>query len=380
MLEKFEVENFRGFEKPLSFSLVAGRYDFNPQVESQGLVKNAIVYGPNGIGKSTLGVALFDIILHLTDKNRMGADGMIPFLNMNHLDRPARFRYEFRFGPDRVVYEYTKTGPDELRRERLLRNGERLIDFDYFRTEKRARFVSKSLIGDLNIDLVDNKLSVVKYIYRNLPTNFAPVVTDLVQFCESMLWYRSLSDGNRYAGFTNGINLLDEILYTSGKREEFRRFLAENGIPYDLEFRSVEGRHVLHVRFKGGSVPFDLVASTGTRALYLFFAWSISAFPKVSFLFIDEFDAFLHYESAAAIVRTLNRSKTFQTILTTHNTSLMNNALTRPDCCYVMSYEDGAAGGPGTPIRIKSLAEATPREVRQVHNLEKMYRNGVFHG
>ncbi len=95
---------------------------------------------------------------------------------------------------------------------------------------------------------------------------------------------------------------------------------------------------------------------------------------------IDEFDAFLHYESAAAIVRTLNRSKTLQTVLTTHNTSLMNNALTRPDCCYVMSYEAGAAGGPGTPIRIKSLAEATPREVRQVHNLEKMYRNGVFHG
>ena len=44
-----------------------------------------------------------------------------------------------------------------------------------------------------------------------------------------------------------------------------------------------------------------------------------------------------------------------------------------------MSYEGGAAG-PDAPIRIKSLAEATPREIRQVHNLERMYRNGVFHG
>ena len=57
----------------------------------------------------------------------------------------------------------------------------------------------------------------------------------------------------------------------------------------------------------------------------------------------------------------------------------MNNALTRLDCCYVMSYEGGVAG-PGALIRIKSRAEATPRETRQVHNLEKMYRNGVFHG
>ena len=79
---------------------------------------------------------------------------------------------------------------------------------------------------------------------------------------------------------------------------------------------------------------------------------------------IDEFDAFLHYESAPAIVRTLNRSRTFQTILTTHNTSLVNNDRTRPDCCYVMSYEGGVAGR-GAPIRIKSLAEATPQKIRK---------------
>ena len=79
---------------------------------------------------------------------------------------------------------------------------------------------------------------------------------------------------------------------------------------------------------------------------------------------IDEFDAFLHYESAAAIIRTLNRSRTFQTILTTHNASLMNNDPTRMECCYVMYYEGGAAG-PGAPIRIKSLAEATPQKIRK---------------
>lgn len=28
----------------------------------------------------------------------------------------------------------------------------------------------------------------------------------MINFCENMLWYRSLSEGNIYAGFTNGIN------------------------------------------------------------------------------------------------------------------------------------------------------------------------------
>lgn len=370
MLRRFEVENFRGFEKRLVWDLTAGRYDFNPQVESEGLVKNAIVYGPNGSGKSSLGLAMFDIIHHLTDKERMPPETMFPYRNMNRLDEDVLFHYEFQFGNDRVVYEYAKRSPLELVWEKLSLNGNCLIDYGYF--DAQRRFVDKALVGELNIDLVDNKLSVVKYIYRNTPTNKVPVISRVVRFCESMLWYRSLSGGNMYAGFQNGSADLDEILYSRGRREEFQAFLKENGMHYDTRFHSKDGKHVLAAKFKDGETPFQLIASTGTLALYLFFTWSIEAFPKISLLFIDEFDAFLHYESAAAIVRRLNGAKTFQTFLTTHNTSLMNNDLTRPDACFLLG-DDG-----GTHIQIKSLADATDREIRRVHNLEKMYRNGVF--
>lgn len=375
MLRRFEVENFHGFEDRLVWDLTAGRYDFNPQVESEGLVKNAIVYGPNGSGKSSLGVALFDIILHLTDKDQMPANTMLPYRNLNRLDADATFRYEFQFAHDRVVYEYAKRDPVELVWEKLSLNGRLLIDYDYFDSSRQT--VSKALVGDLNIDLVDNKLSVIKYIYRNTPTNKVPVVSQLVQFCERMLWYRSLSDGNMYAGFQNGAAQLDEILYSSGKCKDFQSFLRENDVHYDLHFRSVEGRHVLFARFHDEEAPFLLIASTGTQALYLFFTWSILAFPKVSLLFIDEFDAFLHYESSSAIVRHLNGAKSFQSFLTTHNTSLMNNELTRPDSCFLLSSEEP---GTGSHIRIKSLVNSTDREIRRIHNLEKMYRNGVFHG
>ena len=33
------------------------------------LADNALIYGHNGVGKSNLGLAIFDIIGHLTDKN-----------------------------------------------------------------------------------------------------------------------------------------------------------------------------------------------------------------------------------------------------------------------------------------------------------------------
>ena len=114
-------------------------------------------------------------------------------------------------------------------------------------------------------------------------------------------------------------------------------------------------------------VPFTAVASTGTNALYLLYAWSVYAFKNISLLFIDEFDAFFHYESAESVVKQLNEYTDFQTILTTHNTYLMQNRLTRPDCCYLMSKN-----------KISNLYDATDKEIREAHNLEKMYINGAF--
>ena len=45
----------------------------------------------------------------------------------------------------------------------------------------------------------------------------------------------------------------------------------------------------------------------------------------------------------------------------------MQNDLTRPDCCFIM-----------TDNRITPLCRATHKEIREAHNLEKMYVNGAF--
>ncbi|MGN0714478.1 MAG: ATP/GTP-binding protein, partial [Anaerovoracaceae bacterium] len=218
-------------------------------------------------------------------------------------------------------------------------------------------------------ELMDNKLSVLKYIYRNTPTNFSPVITKMIKFCENMLWYRGLSDGNAYCGFTNGSGTLTERLYESGRIHDFEDFLQENGLQYKLKFESVNGIHELYAIYNKGQnkAPFVSLASTGTMALFLFYTWCITAFDQISLLFIDEFDAFLHYESAENLVLRLNQARNFQSVLTTHNTYLMQNRLTRPDCCYIMSGK-----------RISNLYEATDKEIREAHNLEKMYINGAF--
>ena len=70
MLKRFEVENFKGFENNIVLDLSAREYAFNKNMVVNNVVNKAIIYGKNGVGKSSLGIALFDITSHLTDKER----------------------------------------------------------------------------------------------------------------------------------------------------------------------------------------------------------------------------------------------------------------------------------------------------------------------
>ena len=58
-----------------------------------------------------------------------------------------------------------------------------------------------------------------------------------------------------------------------------------------------------------------------------------------------------------------------QIFTTTHNTDLMSNDLLRPDCYFLLKDNS-----------IKAISELTEKELRQAHNLQKMYKAGAFNG
>lgn len=368
MLKRFEVENFKGFCGRLVFDLTAHDYAFNADLVRNGIVKNMLIYGPNGIGKTNLGLALFDAVSHLTDKEPLNKKYLFEYKNLEaDLQSPVVFKYVFDFGElGEIVYEYAKNEQQGLLWEKLFAQGMELVSWDYF--ESGANYFDRDMFKIANIDLPDNKLSILKYLYRNIPTDAVPVLSRLMQFVENMLWYRSLSDGNTYAGFNNGDAMIDDVICRSGKLQDFAAFLKTHGICYELYEKKINNESWIAVKYPKTrkSALFANVASTGTKTLRLYYYWSLVSFDKVSFLFIDEFDAFFHYQSAASIVSQLNKSK-FQVALTSHNTYLMQNEFTRPDCCFLMSKDV-----------IKSLPDCTDREIRQAHNLEKMYINGAF--
>lgn len=95
----------------------------------------------------------------------------------------------------------------------------------------------------------------------------------------------------------------------------------------------------------------------------------IAKWKTVGFVFIDEFDAFYHYELSESVQKRLRRISDVQVFTTTHNTDLMSNDLLRPDCYFLLENNS-----------INAISELTEKELRQAHNLQKMYKAGAFNG
>lgn len=371
MLKRFTVTNFKNFENTVTFSLdSASNYEFNTEVVRGGCIAKGIVFGINGSGKSNLALAIFDIILHLTDKQR-SLDKYDNYLNLNSKKPTADFEYCFNFDGVEVVYRYSKTAPLVLTYESLLINGKEVLNYDYSLKQGYT-----SLEGAQNLQLDSaftdeaETLSRVKYVKSNAllkETEENKAFRAFTSFVDKMLMFYSL-DQNRYQGMLIGRIRCSQGIINEGKIKEFEAFLKTQGLDYNLVVVDdpVSGSKAIHCRFGNGTVPFASVASTGTRSLVIFYYWYL-VMNKASFVYIDEYDAFYHFELSQEIVRLVRSLKDTQVFLSSHNTDLISNELLRPDAYFRIADN-----------KIRSFDQLTDKELRRAHNLQKMYKAGSF--
>lgn len=369
MLKKFTVTNFKNFENTITFDLShPANYEFNNEIIKNNCVTKGIIYGINGSGKSNLGLAIFDIVFHLTDKEKL-YDKYLFYKNMDSSKTTVDFEYLFLFRGIEVLYRYRKVSAEILVYESLIINGEEVLSYDFASQEGYSKLEGSENM-QLNSGLMTNlnTLSRVKYIKSNAilaDNEINRAFMDFVTFADNMLLFYSL-DQNRYQGFYLGMDSYTQGIIRENKINEFECFLRDQGIDYHLVVSLLNGQQELFCQFSHGMAPFSSVASTGTRSLALFYYWYLKM-NSASFVYIDEFDAFYHFELSQTLVELVKRLENTQVYLSTHNTDLLSNDILRPDAFFQIINN-----------KIYSFDQLTEKELRRAHNIQKMYKAGTF--
>ena len=354
MLRKFSVTNFMNFRKTVCIDLTDVRgYGFNTHCIRNGLVDKAIIIGRNGSGKTNLSLALSDIARILTDGP----------INIRLLDpslyekgSPAAFVFEFQQGERIIRYEYSRSDPETIVYESLHLNGELAFVRD-------GEAVDCSNLGRhglriLDTDFTDARYSVLGSIRSEGPDADSPIAF-MEDFVYRMVFVRT--DAPEY-------ETTEQYILSYGLVEDFQGFLKDTaGLDMRLEAVRPDGTYgTLAQRIGDRLLYFGKTASSGTKALMTYYRLK-HLYGGMSFLYMDCPETFLHHEAAEKIVRDVVSQGTFQALISTRDTGLVNNRILRPDCCFLLT-ESG----------LRSFPNRTSRELREGHNLEKLLRGGEF--
>lgn len=378
MLRKFEVRNFKNFRETLSLDFTnVHDYKYNECCVTNNLLSKMIIYGKNSVGKSNLGVALFDIALdvYFTRNPYTYRNDNKLYKNANASDDElVEFYYSFQFDDDVVDYWYKKRDVADFVYEKLAINGKLIFYYDLINNDQKFSKVTKINANKLNweqfISSLQNKesgivapttISALRYIIYNTVQTDSDIIFKLAQFIKGMTFSQSVIVKNHFSPFT-----FNDFYNDPEELQKFERFLNDYGVECKLVvLDQADGKKDLYFDYNK-PLHFGSNLSSGTLLLTSFYLQFLGK-TKPSFVFIDEFDAFYHFELSEKIVNLLENEFECQVILTSHNTNLLSNSIMRPDCFMILN------NGKITPI-----CEATNRELRQGHNLEKLYMNGEF--
>lgn len=353
MLVEFRVENFRNFREELIYKLNdIKKYNFNQEAIKSNIAKNCLIYGSNNSGKTNLGLAIFDISFTLSDKDKEYV--LEPYTNL-YSSGTTKFYYKFKFDSLILTYKYEKSNDKTITTEEVFVNDRRVVHYDHRKRESEIDWLNSIIC---NYPIVKSGVSIMKGLRNYLElisSEYRNIFIKIFDFVDHMRLFSDL-DSNEY---------IEKYIIEKKKIKQLEKFLRE----FEIQYTLVEGKNneekIILCDYAGTKVNFNKVASRGTCNLILCY-YIILQLEEASFVFIDDFALCYHEDVARGIIKKIVDSRA-QVIMTTYNTYLMSNDILRPDCCFQL--KDGKIG---------SFSNSTLKELRKAHNIEKMYRAGVF--
>jgi AAA15 family ATPase/GTPase len=412
MLIEFSVENFRSFRERQTISMVAAPRMlkrgnvFKPQLKEKkfpGLLKVAVIYGPNASGKSNLLKAL-SVLRSLINRspNDLAELPVVPFKFDSALVKaPSRFDVHFVADEMRYQFEVGLTS-DRIHHERLVafpKGVEVLLYERNHHADGDSYTIGDALEGGEDLINAWQKLTSPTMLF--ISQAVANSQEQLTQLRKPFNW---LSTGTRTV--LNGMDDLSKwareiAVEQDGVADEIAEFLREVDVPIsrlkvephssdklnETSFNSLANASA-KVRFSGATKSTfthktalgeaDLTyteQSEGTKNLIGFWLpWSLKNFKHnpASLLVVDELDSSLHPLIVEALVeKHLAAEITTQLIFSTHDTHLLDSKLLRRDQIWITDRDMNGA------TQLHSVHEY---EGRDSEDVEKRYFEGRYRG
>jgi hypothetical protein len=273
----------------------------------------------------------------------------------------AEFRYLFTISNKDVLYEYKKKSYNNILYEKLVIDKDIIFEYDHLTKQKLVNNLKIIKADTLNWEFTDTGISMLSYITNNIQLGSSEIIDKLYRFVKGM----QLNRGNSTLPSPFYNSVVTDII-ENDYVNDFQHFLNNFGVQENLVVVDLPtGEKVLCFNHKK-PIPFIENCSSGTISLLRLYSW-YKRMGNASFLYMDEFDAFYHYELSERVIRLFGEIQHCQTVVTSHNTNLLSNKIMRPDCFFVLTKE-----------KLVSIINSTDRELREGHNLEKLYKSGEF--
>ncbi len=378
MLKAFTLRNYKNFKDEITIDFENIRdYSFQKDCISDGIITKMLICGRNATGKTNLGKALLDVKDVLYGTFECPYD---PFLlNADSDKKTAFFEYRFQFGDTELCYEYLKEYRG-LAYEKLEINGISIFECDFEKGKYNFDHLNDIHAETANTeyyleyvkscdDIPGSRFPFLKWLFDHMAFEEHSILLKLADYVDGMI--RITADNREFSLLSNEAEeqKFYQLLDKDHNLQVFEKFLNAMGIKCQLKLKRMLNRQRNLYFVYDRMIPFLENTSSGILMLTELYYRILSNDENVSFLYLDGIDSFFHYEAAEKMLLFLKETyPKCQIILTSHNTRLLTNKLMRPDCLFILS-------GKGI---LTSFCNATQRELKEEHNLEKMYISGEF--
>lgn len=354
MIINIEIKNVNSI-KEAKVSFEKAKYKFADEYILNDKVANPIaLYGRNGSGKSSLLLALSNVVEFLTaDTDRFAP--FIPNISTKMVDKISKAKICFNLESTDYTYEIATDFNGIVLEQLLIKDKVKLSRSDNsYEYDGKTYEIKKSLYPALRE--VANKINHNNRIYKafSFLSNIAYIGGDRK--------YYNLKSFNH-------VPFKDVMVEKSSEIKKILRSYGSFPV-YDIISKTEPtGEKEYFVQIENETETFELpyeLASEGMKN-QSFLLSALLSLPENSTMIVDELESALHPLSILNFIK-VALSKNIQLIFSSHNTNILSKL--RPDNIIFASWKNGES-------KYHRLSDIYPN-IREVNNIEKMYLSSTF--